>query len=671
MNRTPGRFLLACLVLAGCDVPGEEAAPDAVVPAADAAPRCEGPAMVVMPVDVWGRPLAAAMVGGDAPPSVDGPAQWTVQVEAPDHQPAEVAVTWTGEHTAAALSADAPWTAISFAAGAQPCPTYTLFVGLEHHWFASGARPWQAGNAAELYTEPATLWAATSQALRAAQRSIFWITWWWQSDTDLLRSPDGADRTADTALGHLEAKPGLLRRVLVNQFLAGAVEGAVNLTVDAPLRMHGRDPNDGLEVLAETNIAEVPAVAEYAGPEPTVDFLQRLRARPEWAGQVFNDGPLRQALEPVFDVGSFHLKGTVIDGEVAFVQGENTQDDYWDTAEHAVFEPRRMPADADAEARAAVANRRRLPPFRPFQDYGIRLQGPVVGELDDLFALLWNHARGQRSAFFEDTTAWTLGPQPAPAGQLPIQIQATLPPPFTEQSILEGQRQAIRNARRYILVEDQYWRATRLLPDLVEALQAHPELVLIVVTNEIALSDGAKRWTYTMDQGIRMALGEAAADRYLLLQRRAFDLQLSTEAEDGEPAVHNIAVYNHAKLMLVDDVWLSVGSANKNNRSLLYDGELCAVVLDEAFTTAARRRILADWIGRVRADRLTDDMAANLALLRDTAAENDEILQVWRSRLPTLTDEDIEADRALRPFGTVFPYVPDAEYVLEVGPDLY
>ncbi|MCB9545099.1 MAG: hypothetical protein H6706_04315 [Myxococcales bacterium] len=650
------------VLLVGCDTAEDPAAPDAAV--ADAAPVECGPGrLAVEVVDPWGRPVPGATLAGiEGEPRFPGET-YALTVGAPDHLGRMLSVGWPA---AGAVEVDDPLVAVGHDT-VEGCPRDRVVVALEHAWFASTARPWRSGNRVELYTEPAALWAATSAAIRGAQRSVFWSTWWWTSRTDLLRTPGAADREADTALGHLEARPDLHRRVLVNMFLGGAVEGAVNLTVDAPLRAHGRELDDDFEVLAQTNEESIPVQGEYAGVAPPVDLVARLRELPAYAGVRFEEGPLRQALEPAFDAASFHMKGTIIDGQVAFVQGENTQNDYWDTAAHAVFEPRRMPAEADAAAREAVAQRQALPEFGPFQDYALRIEGPAVAAVEDVYASLWNLARARLSPFHENTTAFEPGAPGAEVGGVAVQIQATVPPPLAEQSILEGHRRALAQARRYILIEDQYWRATRLLDDFVAALEREPGLVLIVVTNELAYTDGGKQWTQVMDEAMRAA----APDRYLLLQRRAFDVQTSAEAASGRAALHDQPVYNHSKLVLIDDAWLSVGSANKNNRSILYDGELNAVVLDAGVATAARRRILADWLGPVRAGELGDDMVANLALLRRTAAENAALVQGWKDRWPGLTDADIVADRALRPAGTLFPYRPEGDFLVDVGPDLY
>jgi phosphatidylserine/phosphatidylglycerophosphate/cardiolipin synthase-like enzyme len=47
-------------------------------------------------------------------------------------------------------------------------------------------------------------------------------------------------------------------------------------------------------------------------------------------------------------------------------------------------------------------------------------------------------------------------------------------------------------------------------------------------------------------------------------------------------------VYVHAKIGIVDDAWLTVGSANLNEHSLFNDTEVNVVLHDEDFVRAAR-----------------------------------------------------------------------------------
>src|SRR3546814_10095528 len=56
--------------------------------------------------------------------------------------------------------------------------------------------------------------------------------------------------------------------------------------------------------------------------------------------------------------------------------------------------------------------------------------------------------------------------------------------------------------------------------------------------------------------------------------------------ESGDP------IYVHAKIMIVDDVILRVGSSNMNNRSLGLDSE-CDVTIEAGATNATNRRTIA------------------------------------------------------------------------------
>jgi phosphatidylserine/phosphatidylglycerophosphate/cardiolipin synthase-like enzyme len=51
------------------------------------------------------------------------------------------------------------------------------------------------------------------------------------------------------------------------------------------------------------------------------------------------------------------------------------------------------------------------------------------------------------------------------------------------------------------------------------------------------------------------------------------------------------SVYVHAKVGIVDDAWMTVGSANLNEHSLFNDTEANVVMRDEAFIRAARLRL--------------------------------------------------------------------------------
>jgi phosphatidylserine/phosphatidylglycerophosphate/cardiolipin synthase-like enzyme len=54
------------------------------------------------------------------------------------------------------------------------------------------------------------------------------------------------------------------------------------------------------------------------------------------------------------------------------------------------------------------------------------------------------------------------------------------------------------------------------------------------------------------------------------------------------------AIYVHAKIAIVDDTWLTVGSANLNEHSLFNDTEMNIVSHDEALARSTRLRLWAE-----------------------------------------------------------------------------
>jgi phosphatidylserine/phosphatidylglycerophosphate/cardiolipin synthase-like enzyme len=88
-------------------------------------------------------------------------------------------------------------------------------------------------------------------------------------------------------------------------------------------------------------------------------------------------------------------------------------------------------------------------------------------------------------------------------------------------------------------------------------------------------------------------------------------------SHEGPGAYHD--VYVHAKILLVDDAWATIGSTNVADRSFLGDTELNASFWDAASVRALRTTLLAEHLGRDTG--ALDDRAA-LRLFRDIAVEN-------------------------------------------------
>jgi phosphatidylserine/phosphatidylglycerophosphate/cardiolipin synthase-like enzyme len=61
-------------------------------------------------------------------------------------------------------------------------------------------------------------------------------------------------------------------------------------------------------------------------------------------------------------------------------------------------------------------------------------------------------------------------------------------------------------------------------------------------------------------------------------------------------------VYVHAKVGIVDDRWLTVGSANLNEHSMFNDTEMNVVTHDERLAKATRLRLWSEHLERAVAD---------------------------------------------------------------------
>ena len=144
-----------------------------------------------------------------------------------------------------------------------------------------------------------------------------------------------------------------------------------------------------------------------------------------------------------------------------------------------------------------------------------------------------------------------------------------------ERSVARGYTKAVRQARRLVYVEDQYFWGDDVAGTFLPALREHPELRLVVV---IPLFPDVE--------------GRLSRPAELLGRTRA--LTTLIEAAPGRVAAYGLEnhagtpVYVHAKVCVMDDVWASVGSDNFNRRSWTHDSELSCVVLDEDYATSLR-----------------------------------------------------------------------------------
>lgn len=591
-------------------------------------------------LDVWARPLDrpdvrlsvtrdGRAVNVDARSTTTvflrSPGTYAIHLEAPQHQPLDVTLRNDGSDAqeGATLAETPAHATYSFGHTVRTIegrrlPSHVLYLGLEHKWFSAEGRPARRGNVIDLLMDGEEAWASVRRQLHAARRNILVSTWWWESDFELVRSPIGtpdSERWKNTILGALEASPAE-KRVLVGEFIGQDTLFHL-LNTDSELRKVASTPADRFEMMTQANETR----GRFRFEIPAFPFGGRVKAeQPDapplaFAGSVVSPVPAHDVdLTRVpfgldLRLASYHQKFLVVDYDVAFVGGMNFRHVDWDSSQHLVYDARRMKFGAWDVTRRAVAEKSREPDSGPRKDYMLRVEGPAAADVAEVFQKRWDHLRAERARYSEHSSPFRVERDVQPIeGGVEVQVTATMPDPLSEHAIAETWFKAVRNAEQFVFIEDQYFRMPMIHDALIRRMDEVPNLKLVVVTKPVP--------TWSPECVQSYLAGNLFASRYpdwfLSLQLRSFD------AEKREFA--NIDV--HSKMLIVDDLFMSVGSANKNNRGMVYEAELNVAVVDPV-VGGYRKRILANMLGR----DARDDVEGWFEQLRVYARFNDVALE--------------------------------------------
>jgi len=301
-------------------------------------------------------------------------------------------------------------------------------------------------------------------------------------------------------------------------------------------------------------------------------------------GQFSEGGAIRCALDArERPMHCHHDKTIVIDNKIAFVGGIDITD----------FGGNRLDA-TNHPARSGIG----------WHDAAAQLRGPAVHDVGAHFRLRW-----------EATTGESLPPAPIPeaAGNIEVQVVRTLPDgmyqerPRGDFRILESYLRALRSARKLIYLENQFLWSPEILVVLRDKLQHPPSddfrLVLLLPAKANSGADDTRGQLATLVQA------DDGAGRLLACTL------VSPNGGGGNP------VYVHAKIGIVDDRWLTLGSANLNEHSLFNDSEVNVVTQDEGLARDTRERLWAEHLEVSREEVSGDPTAVIEALWKPIASE--------------------------------------------------
>lgn len=340
-----------------------------------------------------------------------------------------------------------------------------------------------------------------------------------------------------------------------------------------------------------------------------------------------------------------HHKIVVIDDNLAFCGGIDMTSNRWDTPDHLDEDPRR------ATPGGAL--------YGPWHDATMALQGAAAAALGELSRQRWQEAGGHALAPVPPPDS---GARPLwPDGLTPhfrrvsVAISRSRPATASSAAIVEVEQTflaEIAAARRYIFAESQYFASRRIAEAMADRLAASdgPEIVLIN-------PERAHGWL----EPIAM---DTARARLIEVLRHAdvngrFRLYHPV-TKAGRP------IYVHAKILIVDDRVLHVGSSNMNNRSLRLDTE-CDVVIDAASAeTAQEAEAIREAIACLR-DRL---LGEHLGLAPEAVRQRIEADGSLIASIEALRGEG----RSLRPYqvpqlNDVETWLADNELLDPEGPE--
>jgi phosphatidylserine/phosphatidylglycerophosphate/cardiolipin synthase-like enzyme len=302
---------------------------------------------------------------------------------------------------------------------------------------------------------------------------------------------------------------------------------------------------------------------------------------------------------------SHHQKVVVIDDTVAFAGGIDLTVQRWDASTHLPEHACRVTPDGES--------------YEPVHDIQMALEGEAARALGELARARWQVALGETLSGVAPTPdVWPADLEPD-FTHAPVAISRTAPgwghtPRVREVAHLIAD--AIHAARRTIYMETQYLSSTLVRTALTRRLSERdgPEIVMVVTPFSRGFFE-------------RKVLG-VNRDR---IMRRLGRLPGAHRLRFYYPVVPGAGgdcwVLVHAKLMIVDDDLLRVGSGNLSNRSMGLDTE-CDLAF-EATDDATRRtiahvraRLVGEHLG-VAPERVTETVAARGSLIAAIEALNE------------------------------------------------
>lgn len=287
-------------------------------------------------------------------------------------------------------------------------------------------------------------------------------------------------------------------------------------------------------------------------------------------------------------LASHHQKVIVIDDRLAFSGGLDMTQRRWDTSEHFAYDERRVDAGGHC--------------YGPFHDVQMLVEGEAAAALGELVRERWRLATSETLSRPSKSAAGLNGTWPSfvPVDfhDVAIGISRTIPARRENGRMSRPVREverlfidSIRRARRFIYIENQYFTSLKIARSLARRLREPdgPEIIMVLPRDQTGFIEEST-----------MGLLRSKALREVELGDRHQRFHCFFPVVEG---LGDNYLKVHSKVMIVDDEFLRVGSANLNSRSMGLDTE-CDLALETEdrgeirnAIRNLRHRLLAEHLG--------------------------------------------------------------------------
>ena len=269
---------------------------------------------------------------------------------------------------------------------------------------------------------------------------------------------------------------------------------------------------------------------------------------------------------------SQHQKVVVVDDSIAFSGGMDLTKRRWDSSKHIAWDKRRT--DPDGE------------PYGPFHDTQMMVSGEPARALGDLARWRWKRATG-KVILPKSEVKSDLWPKKVRVDlkNVKVRISLTQPAYKDDQELREVESlfvDSILSAKKFIYIENQYLSSKKIGDALKKRIpqEEAPEILVIMPRKasgwiEQTTMDVVRarllRELFKVDKNKKLSIYYPVTSK---MQPEGIEDETHKEADEkNEGEIESQEVYIHSKLMIIDDHFVRIGSANMSNRSMGLDSE--------------------------------------------------------------------------------------------------